>query len=270
MTAAPSIAWACPDWSLESGDFGDISAAMSAPKNTRHKEQPGYVLHSYPYQETSLIVEMFTREFGRVGMVAKGAKRPHSPLRSVLMPFHAVTLDWSGKSDLKTLRTAEWRGVFRLLKGRALICGFYLNELLLKLLHRDDPHDTLFDVYEETLNALLDNNDHAAVLRCFEKRLLRELGYALILDHDTASQCPLDANRQYRYIIDRGPVPADVRQPGSGLELLGQTLIDMNNDHYTSHVTQQQGKSLMRALIGHYLGNQTLHSRQLLIDLQGL
>ena len=114
---------------------------MTPAKSTRHKEQPGYVLHSYPYQETSLIVEIFTREFGRVGMVAKGAKRPHSPLRSVLMPFHALTLDWSGKSELKTLRTAEWRGAFRLLKGRALICGFYLNELLLKLLHRDDPHD---------------------------------------------------------------------------------------------------------------------------------
>ena len=104
-----------------------------AAKSIRHRDQPGYVLHSYPYQETSLIVEVFTREFGRVAMVAKGAKRPHSPLRAALMPFHALTLDWSGRADLKTLRTAEWRGAFRLLTGRALICGFYLNELLLKL-----------------------------------------------------------------------------------------------------------------------------------------
>jgi DNA repair protein RecO (recombination protein O) len=241
---------------------------MSPTKSTRHKEQAGYVLHSYPYQETSLIIELFTREFGRVGVVAKGAKRPHSPLRSVLMPFHALTLDWSGKSELKTLRTAEWRGAFRLLKGRALICGFYLNELLLKLLHRDDPHDTLFDVYEQTLHALLEGADHAIVLRCFEKRLLSELGYALILDRDAESQRPLEAHRRYQYIIDRGPVPADAQQ--NGLELLGQTLIDMNSDHYTSGVTQQQSKSLMRTLIGHYLGNQTLHSRQLLFDLQDL
>ena len=226
------------------------------------------MLHSYPYQETSLIVEMFTREFGRVAVVAKGAKRPHSPLRSVLMPFHALTLDWSGKSELKTLRTAEWRDAFRLLKGRALICGFYLNELLLKLLHRDDPHDALFDVYERTLQALLEDGDHAIVLRCFEKRLLSELGYALILDRDTESQRPLEAHRRYQYIIDRGPVPADMQQ--NGLELLGQTLIDMNSDHYTSAVTQQQSKSLMRTLIGHYLGHQTLHSRQLLIDLHDL
>ncbi len=241
---------------------------MGTTKSTRHKEQPGYVLHSYPYQETSLIVEMFTRGFGRISAVAKGAKRPHSPLRSVLMPFHALTLDWSGKSELKTLRTAEWRGAFRLLKGRSLICGFYLNELLLKLLHRDDPHDALFDAYGRALEALLEGGDHAIVLRCFEKRLLSELGYALILDHDTESQCSLQPDRRYQYIIDRGPVPADTRQ--NGLELLGQTLIDMNRDDYTSVVTQQQSKHLMRTLIGYYLGNQTLHSRQLLIDLQDL
>jgi DNA repair protein RecO (recombination protein O) len=241
---------------------------MSSAKSIRHKEQPGYVLHSYPYQETSLIVELFTREFGRVSVVAKGAKRPHSALRSVLMPFHALTLDWSGKSELKTLRTAEWRGAFRLLKGRALICGFYLNELLLKLLQRDDPHDTLFDAYEQTLQALLEQGDHAIILRCFEKRMLCELGYALILDRDAQTHRPLEAHRNYQYIIDRGPVPADTQQ--NGIELLGQTLIDMNHDHYISAVTQQQSKSLMRTLIGHYLGNQILHSRQLLIDLQDM
>jgi DNA repair protein RecO (recombination protein O) len=241
---------------------------MSIAKGNRHKEQPGYVLHSYPSQETSLIVEVFTREFGRVAMVAKGAKRPHSPLRSVLMPFHALTMDWSGRSDLKTLRSAEWRGAFRLLSGRALICGFYLNELLLKLLHRDDPHDALFDAYEQTLRALLDGGDHAVVLRCFEKRLLSELGYALMLDRDAQTRQPLQAQRRYQYVIDRGPIAADSGQ--SGLELLGQTLLDMNQDNYASALTQQQSKSLMRLLIGHYLGNQTLHSRQLLIDLQDL
>jgi DNA repair protein RecO (recombination protein O) len=247
---------------------------MAIAKSIRRREQPGYVLHGYPYQETSLIVELFTREFGRIGVVAKGAKRAHSPLRSVLMPFHALTLDWSGKSELKTLRGAEWRGAFRLLRGRALMCGFYLNELLLKLLHREDPHDALFDIYEDTLQALAAGEDHAVTLRRFEKRLLRELGYALILDRDAESQAPLAADSRYQYVIDRGPVPAQTRHAaadsGSGLELLGQTLIDMNNDCYTSTVTQHQSKVLMRALIGHYLGNQTLHSRQLLIDLQDL
>ena len=241
---------------------------MSSNSASRYKEQPGYVLHSYPYQETSLIVEVFTREFGRVAMVAKGAKRPHSALRSVLMPFHALTLDWSGRAELKTLRAAEWYGAFRLLNGRALICGFYLNELLLKLLHRDDPHDALFDAYEQTLRALLEGADHAVALRCFEKRLLSELGYALILDRHAETGQPLQAHRRYQYRIDHGPVAADAAQ--NGLELIGQTLIDINADNYVSAVTLQQSKSLMRLLIGHYLGNQTLHSRQLLIDLQDL
>lgn len=241
---------------------------MAVDKSGRHKEEPGYVLHSYPYQETSLIVEVFTREFGRVGMVAKGAKRPHSPLRSVLMPFHALTLDWSGRSDLKTLRAAEWRGAYRVLSGRALMCGFYVNELLLKLLHRDDPHDALFDAYALTLAALQGGAAHAVVLRCFEKKLLRELGYALILDHDAQSEQPLQAQGLYQYVIDRGPVAVTSRR--NGLELLGQTLIDMNEDNYASALTQQQSKVLMRQLIGHYLGSQTLHSRQLLIDLQDL
>ena len=266
MTAAHSTGW----------DFSDAChPAMSPARSVRHKEQPGYVLHSYPYQETSLIVEVFTREFGRVPMVAKGAKRPHSALRSVLMPFHALTLDWSGRAELKTLRSAEWSGAFRLLSGRALMCGFYLNELLLKLLHRDDPHDALFDAYAHTLQALLDNADHAVALRCFEKRLLSELGYALILDCDAQTRQPLQPQRRYQYRIDHGPIVLDERPAGrpfaeSGLELLGQTLIDMNTDNYVSPVTQQQSKSLMRLLIGHYLGNQTLHSRQLLIDLQDL
>lgn len=260
------IVWGCPDCRVLT--TVSPSPAMSAAKSVRCKEQAGYVLHSYPYQETSLIIDVFTREFGRVAMVAKGAKRPHSALRSVLMPFHALTLDWSGRSDLKTLRTAEWRGAFRLLSGRALICGFYLNELLLKLLHRDDPHDALFDAYEQTLQALLSGVDHALALRRFEKRLLRELGYALVLDHDAQTLQPLQAGLRYQYHIEHGPVVADEAQ--TGLELLGQTLIDMNEDNYTSALTQQQSKSLMRLLIAHYLGNQTLHSRQLLIDLQGL
>ncbi len=248
---------------------------MNTPRSIRHKDQAGYVLHSYPYQETSLIVEVFTREFGRVAMVAKGAKRPHSALRSVLMPFQALTLDWSGRAELKTLRSAEWRGAFRLLGGRALICGFYLNELLLKLLHRDDAHDALFDAYAHTLQALHHTGSSAelaAVLRGFEKRLLGELGYALNLDHDAATLQPLQGQSRYCYVPDRGPVALAQEPHGSagGLELLGQTLIDMKLDNYASPVTQQQSKSLMRLLIAHCLGQQTLHSRQLLMDLQEL
>lgn len=230
------------------------------------------MLHTYSYRETSLVVEVFSREFGRIGMIAKGAKRPKSPLRGLLTAFHPLSLSWSGKLELKTLHGAEWRGSYRHLAGRALICGFYLNELLLKLLHRDDPHDGLFDAYEQALDALITQTDHAAALRRFEKHLLRELGYALILDEDAVKQRALEPAQHYVYVIGRGPVPmtAETASQGIGVELAGQTLLDIAADNYASAVTRLQSRTLMRTLIGHYLGNQTLHSRQLLLDLQEL
>ena len=116
--------------------------------------QPGFVLHSYPYKETSLIVDMFTRDFGRIGVVAKGAKRPLSKLRGVLQTFQPLSISFSGKSELRTLIDAEWVGGMLPLEKTALLCGFYLNELLVKLLARDDPHPKLFDHYVATLNEL--------------------------------------------------------------------------------------------------------------------
>jgi DNA repair protein RecO (recombination protein O) len=242
---------------------------MSAASRHRHKDAAGYVLHGYPYQETSLILEVFTRDFGRVAMVAKGAKRPASALRAVLTPFQSLTLDWSGRSELKTLRGAEWRGAFRLLRGRALICGFYLNELLIKLLQRDDPHDALFVAYEDALAALNTGAEHAVTLRNFEKRLLSELGYALVLDREADGGSPLQPARRYHYLVERGPVAVN-GTAATGLEVLGQTLMDMREDRYASPLTQQQAKALMRHVISHHLGHVPLHSRQLLIDLQDL
>ena len=156
------------------------------------------------------------------------------------------------------------------LKGLSLICGFYLNELMLKLLPRDDPHERLFAMYQETLSALSADCDHAAILRRFEKSLLRELGYALTLDLDVASGLPIAAECRYAYIIERGPVALNGAGRQNEVELSGQTLIDMQSDNYTSAATQQQSKALMRRLINHYLGNQVLHTRSLLRDLQQL
>ena len=118
----------------------------------RVNAQPGFVLHSYPYKETSLIVEVFARDYGRVPVVAKGAKRPHSKLRGVLQTFQPLQLSWSGKSEVRTLISAEWVGGLLPVERSALLCGFYLNELLVKLLARDDPHPVLFDAYMSALN----------------------------------------------------------------------------------------------------------------------
>src|SRR3990172_6126372 len=150
----------------------------------RHDAQPAFVLHNYPYRETSLVLEVFTQHHGRVAMVARGARRPRSALRGVLLAFQPLLLSWSGRSELRTLYKAEWRGGLPQLKGVALLCGFYLNELMVKLLPHDDPHKALYRTYFDTLHALGKGGDHAATLRRFEKHLLKELGYALTLDHD--------------------------------------------------------------------------------------
>lgn len=231
--------------------------------------RPAFVLHAYPYRETSLIVEAYVREQGRVPLVARGARRAKSTLRGVLLPFQPLLVSWTGKSELRTLTRAEWRGGYAPLRGQALMCGFYLNELLLKLLPRDDPHEALFEVYERSLGALGAGDEPFALLRRFEIALLRELGYAVILDRDVDRDEPVARDRSYVYIVERGPV-SDDSAPGNGVELSGQTLIDMQSGSFTSAATQQESKALMRALINHHLGNQVLHTRQLLRDLQEL
>jgi len=235
----------------------------------RQDAQPAFVLHTYPFRETSLLVEAYARNHGRVALVARGARRPKSALRGVLLPFQPLLLSWAGKKELRTLIRAEWHGAYAPLRGQALICGFYLNELLLKLLPRDDAHERLFAAYEETLSALRADADQPALLRCFEISLLGELGYAVVLDRDVERDEPVARERSYVYVVERGPVDRlTTRQ--NGVELSGQTLIDMQSGRYSSAVTQQESKILMRALINHYLGNQVLHTRQLLRDLQEL
>jgi len=238
-------------------------------ERTRQDAQPGFVLHSYPYRESSLIVEAITRDHGRVALMARGARRPKSALRGILLPFQPLLLSWSGRSELRTLTRAEWQGAYRPLTGQALICGFYLNELLLKLTARDDPHEQLFQSYQETLAVLGQGADQSPVLRRFEMSLLRELGYAVILDRDVERGEPVARESDYVYVLERGPVRAAAAPP-SGVELSGQTLLDMQSGNFSRAATQQQSKQLMRTLINHCLGDQVLHTRQLLRDLQEL
>ena len=239
---------------------------MTAHKH-RQEEQPAFVLHSYPYRETSLVLEILSRQHGRVALVARGARRPRSALRGLLMGFQPLTLSWFGKHELRTLHRAEWQGGQPQLQGRALLCGFYLNELLLNLMVRDDPHEQLFDYYQHTLQRLAREEDYAATLRCFEKHLLQELGYALLLEHEADSGKPIDPTLQYRYEIERGAVP-DAVAGTKGLTVLGKTLQDMAADDYRDTVSAQQSKQLMRMLLNHHLGGKLLHTRELIMDLQ--
>ena len=234
----------------------------------RADHEPGYVLHTYPYMETSLIVEAFSRRFGRVSLLARGARRPRSAMRGVLLSFHALQLSWSGSADLANLRGAEWSGALQPFSGRGLMCGFYLNELLLRLLPREDPHEALFDVYGECLRLLAGGGEQGRVLRSFEKRLLAELGYAPLLERDAASGEPIDPARRYAYEPDRGPMP--LRNASSGLSVSGQTLLDLAADDYARAQTRDEARELMRLLIGARLHGQTLHTRVVLRELNDL
>ncbi|HZQ75468.1 MAG TPA: DNA repair protein RecO [Burkholderiales bacterium] len=238
----------------------------------RAEHEPGYVLHTYPYKETSLIVELLTRRFGRVALLARGARRPRSAMRGVLLAFHPLRLSWSLSAELGNLIGAEWGGALRPLAGRGLMCGFYLNELALRLLPRDDPHEALFDAYAEALARLSAGEAPPPVLRGFEKRLLAELGYAPLLDRDAATR-PIDPGGSYVYEPERGPVPVNGARGdrrGDSVVVSGQTLIDLAHDDYERPETREEARLLMRALIAERLHGQVLHTRSVLRELNDL
>jgi DNA repair protein RecO (recombination protein O) len=251
---------------------------------TRIADEATFVLHSYPYKETSLILDALTRHHGRVALVARGAKRPRSALRGVLLAFQPLSVAWiqgraraingvQGGNDLRTLTRAEWLGGLAPLRGEALMSGFYLNELIQKLLARDDPHQGLFDAYVAALEGLTSDGPAAPVLRRFETALLREAGYALHASHTVDGQA-IDAEASYRYDAERGPLKiarAESRfDPRDDAVVAGKTLIDIHRDDYADPVTLLQAKRLMRFLLQHRLAGQVLHTRRMLLDLQSL
>ncbi|MEO8302487.1 MAG: DNA repair protein RecO [Betaproteobacteria bacterium] len=243
-------------------------ATRSQPQ--RRDDQPAFVLHTYAYRETSLIVEAFTADHGRIAMVARGAKRPRSEMRGLLHGFQPLLLSWAGQHELKTLLKGEWRGGLPHLGGAALLCGFYLNELLLKLLPREDPHPGLFASYETALGELATGAQQAPVLRRFELTLLAELGYALPLAREADTGNPIDPAARYHYAFDRGPRRTPP-QPGARLPVVrGATLLALAGDRYVDAETAAEAKRLMREVLDHYLEQRGVESRRVVQDLQAL
>jgi len=239
----------------------------------RRDDEPAFILHTYPYRETSLIVEAFTERHGRVAMVAKGAKRPRSEMRGVLQAFQPLLLSWAGAGELKTLVKAEWQGGLPLPTGAALLCGFYLNELLLKLLAREDPHPGLFHQYASALRALTVDTAaaaQAATLRRFELRLLAELGYALTLTHDVASGAAITPGERYHYVFDRGPLHVAAEPHAAWPVVRGETLIALERDRYPDADVAAEAKRLMRGILDHYLEQRRIFSRRVVQDLAAL
>lgn len=241
---------------------------MAQSESTQRNNELAFILHTYPYRETSLIVEALSRHAGRVALIARGAKRPRSAIRGTLLSFQPLDLSWSGKHEPRTMHKAEWRGGQPMLQGLALLCGFYMNELLLKLLPRDDPHETLFDIYAQSLINLSTQQNLPEVLRRFELGLLRELGYALQLKDEADTEQAIVAENYYGYIPDRGPIA--MRSNGNQVQFRGKTLLDLQREDFSDPQTLAESKQLLRMQIKHHLGQQELQTRQLLRDLQEL
>jgi DNA repair protein RecO (recombination protein O) len=246
-----------------------------------------YVLHRYDWSESSLILDLFTRDQGRLAVVAKGAKRPYSQLRSVLLPFQKINIvlgkapkNHEGDSDIaphevQTLRGAEWAGGMAMLTGSGLFSGFYLNELLMKLLARQDPHLALFDAYAATLPSLslTEEKKVQAALRAFELTLLKQLGLLPDLSLHTTTQQPLQTHLHYNVQPEAGVSPSGTNELGLSGEAL--THLQAALLHGSLPALQQQCETTLgplrtslRGLLHYHLGYNILRTRQVMLGVQ--
>ena len=217
--------------------------------------QPGYILQHRPYRETSLIIDVLTRDFGRVSMLAKGVRRSGSKYAGLLRPFFALQFSYRGKGELKNLTYVEGGGVSWPLQGVPLYCGFYTNELIDHFLHKFDPHPEVFQLYRDCLEALAANAEIECVLRWFELDLLVSVGYGLQLDFDGQHKKPVTAAKKYFFDADGGPVEAE-----NG-DVSGQTLLALHTRTLTDAETLAEAKKVMRAVIDFHLQGRPLKSR---------
>jgi DNA repair protein RecO (recombination protein O) len=223
---------------------------------------PAYLLHQRPYRETSVLLEVFSESHGRVGVVARGIRTARSKQRGDLQLFRPLRMSWRSRGELGTLTGLEADGSVSCLRGAALYSGFYLNELLMRLLVRHDPHPDLFSTYRDSLRILAVAEDIEPVLRRFEMRLLKEAGYALQLDCEVNSGEALQADRLYDYHLESGPVVIGAAGEG-GFVFAGASLIAMGCQDFSDPQVLQDAKRLLRSALKLYLGDKPLKSREL-------
>lgn len=240
----------------------------------RVSQQAAFVLLNRPYSESSWIVELLTRDYGRLAVIAKGARRLKSPWRGVLLPFQPLLVSWSGKGEVPTLTgvetvTGRINHFEHELTGDALICGFYCNELVTYLLHRHDPHQALFAEYEKTIVSLYSatNSSEAArslLLRRFEKTLIKEAGYALNFALQSDGKAPIEADKFYLYVPDQGFSPCATELSRA---IPGRIILSLGDQHDEglSSLDRSLGKQLMRAILSQTLGYRRINSRELFL-----
>jgi len=245
----------------------------------RFSEEPAYVLHRYDWSESSLILEVFTRHHGRIALVAKGAKRPSSSFRPILLPMQPLHIAFGGDGEIRTLKSAEWQGGHVMPKGDALLSGYYLNELLLALLARDDPHPGLFDVYSRVVEVIAGGHEPLlqAALRTYEILLLREVGLLPQLDMQTLTLAALQADAQYVLVPEGGlrAAHADDRASLSGAQWTAVQAALQDSAPFAATLRacadHMAGlKPQLRQLLHYHCGVKTLRTRQMMFDIQAL
>jgi len=227
---------------------------------SRVSSQPAYLIHTRAYRETSLIIEAFSQDYGKVSLIAKGVRKKNSPSAAHLQPFKELSLSWQGRSELQTLTAVDCIDQATKLQGKAVFCGFYLNELLTFLLTKHDPHPALYLHYKASLEALNRSASQEAALRYFELKLLEETGYGLCLDSEIRNGNPIVEDRLYCFHPEEGAALLDDEQAGA---IHGRTLIDLHNQTLESPCSLFEAKKLMRTIIKHRLGGRSLRSREL-------
>ncbi|MFO1422575.1 MAG: DNA repair protein RecO [Candidatus Competibacteraceae bacterium] len=223
--------------------------------------QPAFVLHRRPYRDTSLLLEVFSQDHGRVSLVARGAVGPRSRLKGLLQPFAPLLLSWAGAGELATLTAAEEAGLPASLPPHRVLAGLYVNELLMRLLPRLDPHPSLFAAYPLLLAELATAVGEEPPLRRFEKCLLDELGYGLTLDCEAVSGTPIVAEERYCYVLDRGPLAASPSEVG--VPISGRGLLALRDGILNDPAVLREVKRLTRAALAVQLRGRALKTREL-------
>lgn len=230
--------------------------------------QPAYVLHRRPYRETSFLIDLFSLEYGRLSVIAKGVRKPRSALPGLLQPFVPLLISWAGKEELMTLSHIEPKGAVKNLVGDCLFAGFYINELLMCLLQKWDAHSKLFTIYEETLTALETSYLKQAVLRTFEKALLEELGYGILPTSESILQQTFNAQWFYRFIPEQGFVlEGEEFAQSKPMVFSGKNLIAMARNQWQEEGVLADAKRLIRFVLANILGQRSINSRKLFIQL---
>ena len=217
---------------------------------------PAYLLHQRAWRETSKLLEVWSREHGRLGLVARGARRPKSPQRGLLQPFTPLLMSWTQRGELGNLGAVEASGAPPLLRGRPLMAAFYMNELLLRLVARQDAHSYLFDVYAHTLTALGGANP-AAALRLFEVQLLSAIGYGLNFTQEADGETSVAADQDYLYDLEAGPRPAKGRK-GPGVPVRGRVLLALHGAALDDANDLKDAKRLLAAALEPHLQGRAL------------